>query len=509
MVLPNKMKIKTKLILGFSLMLAFIILTSIISLVTMNSLIKQLEQTVNWDARLAEVASIAFSSSISIGQNERDIIFNLKDKTFREVFYKSSWETEVVAMGGKLDDLESILKAMNRSDQIEFIKEAREYLDKHAKGFRRVMTNVESGEISSVEGAYKAFEPYRGDAISMESVLRGQTTRAIADLQKARESLKSVTYMSRITAGGGAVVSILMGIFISIMVAAGIRTPLNELVNNLKESNTKLVSINHELETARKIADLDMRMAFNVQSSFLLKSAPKLANWDISFVYKPMSGVSGDLYDVYSTAEGDLNGVALMDVSGHGISSGLVTMIAKSASFRIFKERYGKDKLSKIVDTINDELIRELGSIDNYLTGIFLKFTGNMVEYVNAGHTELICKKKSLNKSLIVEPTEKLSYKGMFMGLEAMRSAYTMLSFKMTDGDFLLLYTDCLIESVNANDEQYGVERLMSLLNSLPDLSSNEIVLNITSSLVEFTGSDKLKDDLTIIAIKNISSVTG
>ena len=67
------------------------------------------------------------------------------------------------------------------------------------------------------------------------------------------------------------------------------------------------------------------------------KTAPKNDAWDIAFEFIPMSGVSGDLYDFY-VSEGEITGLTLCDVSGHGIASGLVTMIARSVFFRNFSK---------------------------------------------------------------------------------------------------------------------------------------------------------------------------
>ena len=151
----------------------------------------------------------------------------------------------------------------------------------------------------------------------------------------------------------------------------------------LSAINDSITETNRELENAKRIADRDMRMAVNLQSS-LLPRPPKVTEWSTACLYKPMAGVSGDLYDFFER-DGQLIGAGLFDVSGHGIASGLITMIAKSIIYRNFNQYYDK-KLGFIVSQINEGLISQIGSVDNYLTGIFLKFNGSTVEYVNAGH---------------------------------------------------------------------------------------------------------------------------
>jgi sigma-B regulation protein RsbU (phosphoserine phosphatase) len=297
------------------------------------------------------------------------------------------------------------------------------------------------------------------------------------------------------------------------------RSHLEELVNerteqlekskqDLEKTNENLKETNTELTDARRIMDLDMKMAINVQKSFFLNRAPESREWDIDFIFKPMSGVSGDMYDIYTDESGRISGISLMDVSGHGIAAGLVTMIAKTISARVFNTGYKTKKLRAIMDEINDELIRHLGNVDNFLTGIMLKFDyeNQQVEYVNAGHTDLLFKPEGSSKFVVVAPPDnKQMYKGFFLGIEAMRASFSMLTFKIKAGDTLLIYSDCLNESVDESDEEFGVERIKNILEDAEaNVPAKEITHRAYDSLIHHTGTDSLNDDLAIIAIKKL-----
>lgn len=276
---------------------------------------------------------------------------------------------------------------------------------------------------------------------------------------------------------------------------------LLEAKEELEKINDNLRVTNKNLEDARRIMDLDMKMAVNVQSSLFMKKPPQSDEWDISFYFKPMSGVSGDMYDFYLDHEGKLLGLALMDVSGHGIASGLITMIAKSISARVFLSDY-KNKLNGTLEKINDELISELGNIDNYLTGILLKFRGDMIEYVNAGHTELLVRRSDLGQTSIIHPADNSNYKGLFLGLEAMKAPFGLLTFKMKKGDTLLVFSDCLNESTNSAGEEYGIDRIVDSMNRAPQGESKAILGHIINEMYSFIGTDTLDDDLSAICIK-------
>ena len=165
---------------------------------------------------------------------------------------------------------------------------------------------------------------------------------------------------------------------------------LRTAMEEMESMNDALAETNKELEQTQHVARVDMEIAANVQSSLFPKEPPVVKEWDIAYAFIPMSGVSGDLYDFY-IHDNILDGIALFDVSGHGIASGLITMIARSVFYRNFNK--GKENpLHEVLEKINRVLINEMGQADNYLTGILLRFNSDTVEYVNAGHSDLLCR---------------------------------------------------------------------------------------------------------------------
>ena len=275
---------------------------------------------------------------------------------------------------------------------------------------------------------------------------------------------------------------------------------LGAAMNEMEAMNENLVTVNRELEDAQRIAAMDMKMAVNVQMSFFPKKTPQVLGWDAAYTFKPMSGVAGDLYDFY-THNDELLGVGLFDVSGHGIASGLVTMLAKSVIFRRFNEMRNQ-RLSRVVEAINSDLITELVDIDNYITGILLRFKGDSVEYINAGHPDLLCKRAATGTVLTVEPKDH-QFKGHFLGVEAMAGKFNELNFKMSKDDVLVLYSDCLNESTNSDGEEYGTQRIIESLRSAPANGGAQAVLDhIMEMFYDFIGAKPLDDDLSVIITK-------
>lgn len=274
---------------------------------------------------------------------------------------------------------------------------------------------------------------------------------------------------------------------------------VEERTQQLYEANQELKLALEQIREQQEIANRDMSMAVNVQRSIIPQKAPMVNNYDIGLYAQAMSGVSGDFYDFYIQGN-TLVGIGLFDVSGHGIASGLLTILSKSIIFRHF-EKLVNLHLGKVMESINQELIQELEHVDNYLTGILLRFNDDKVEYVNAAHTEMLLKRKEKDNVIICAHKEK-DIKGMFLGKSVLQTTYMPLQFSMKPGDLLLVYSDGITEQKNQDAEEFGLERLMDAFLNARGNTAQDICECIITAFNEFKGEAKLGDDLTVIVLK-------
>ncbi len=269
--------------------------------------------------------------------------------------------------------------------------------------------------------------------------------------------------------------------------------------SEIDATNEFLTDANNSLEESHAAAARDMLMAVNVQESFFPSEPPVSSEWETSFILKPVTGVSGDFFDFYTIDE-RLAGVSIFDVSGHGISSGLITILAKSIAFRYFVKM--KDlPLETVMERFADRLITELERVTNYLTGIMVRFNGNIVEYVNAGHCEILVR-NHLTGEVKTAGGEDSSNTGGLLGKALFGNSFSSVSFEVNPGDMLLLYTDCLIESRNSEDHQYGLSNLIESFNSAPSSGTEEIMKSILENFYKYLGNVPVRDDLTIIIMQ-------
>ena len=277
---------------------------------------------------------------------------------------------------------------------------------------------------------------------------------------------------------------------------------LERLVQNrteeLTKSNTALEETNAHLKYEIERADKEIELASFVQQSFYNIKLPDFKNFEVAYYNKPMAGVSGDLYDFYFEKD-VLEGFGLFDVSGHGISSGLVTMLVKN----IINDEFNKGKklpLEEVMTITNDRIITQKGNVENYLTGVLGRVNGSNVEFVNAGHPNVILYRAKTHELEIIKRGEQKE--SGIIGISGFPVTFECVTVPLEKGDRLLLYTDGLTETMNRNREEFGVERLKKTFLKGTDLKIEEQVQYIVDEAKTFANRAKISDDITLLILK-------
>ncbi len=296
---------------------------------------------------------------------------------------------------------------------------------------------------------------------------------------------------------------------------ATMSSSLEKLTHNLEfevEQRTKeLQLMNQNLEDEQAAQKRDMDMAVYVQQSFMPKSNKQFIGWDTAVYYKPLSGVSGDMYDYYAAGNW-FQGISLFDVSGHGIPAGLVTMLCKNIIYRQFRSGFKKtETLETVMDNINTAVTSAKGNIENYLTGVVARFGAFdsddvcKVEFCSAGHPAAIMY-DTRNKCVVEQQVEKdVPHFGM-IGIPGLETCFPSFEFEMAIGDVLVCYTDGLTETEDMAENQYGKERLMQVISECHKLSAQKIIEEIKKSIERFTNGNPMDDDITVIVLKRDNS---
>lgn len=255
-----------------------------------------------------------------------------------------------------------------------------------------------------------------------------------------------------------------------------------------------------DLANQKNILSEEIKNAALIQKAFLSKKPQDYKMWSVGTKNVPMIGVTGDLYCVFDNNK-KLDGLGLFDISGHGISSGLLTMLAKNTIEQQFYDNIdanGKEELWETVDKINKQIIEEKGEVQNYLTGILIKITDNRLELVNAGQPEPIIYRK---KSNTFEFLRKDKNSVGAIGISDFPTFYISQYFEMESGDQLFLYTDGLTDCLNGKNEEFGSNRVIESLKRYINFSAEEQAEKIIADINKVRNK-KINDDLTLMILK-------
>jgi len=243
--------------------------------------------------------------------------------------------------------------------------------------------------------------------------------------------------------------------------------------------------------------DRSLKIA-SLRQKRMLPNPPKLDDYDFGFTYEPAAHVSGDFYDFIPVRE-NVWGIVVADVSGHGVEAGIIMGMAKQA-VKIFG-RQNEDP-TEVLCLANEELHRSLdGKTFVSLSYAVLNTETHVLKFSRAGQ----CKPIMANPSWKTAEPYVVESKGLALGVDKgprFRDIIEPIEFKLEPGDLFFQYTDGLAEAMNAVKEQFGDERIMSLLKQYARSPAQELVEIVMEALKDFTRGAEQEDDITLLALK-------
>lgn len=305
---------------------------------------------------------------------------------------------------------------------------------------------------------------------------------------------------------------VIIGLYIFLNLASRQDYTTLILVNNLfflGSTAVLAVSINHvrhrlvakeyylldELQEARDALWSEMELAKRIQTA-LLPDRKRIKGFEIAAAMHPAKEVGGDYYDIITT-ESDDQWVTIGDVSGHGVDSGLIMMMAETSIISMVNSMTGA-RPSEIIDSVNRvmrENISRLGS-DHYMTLMAIRVNGSKMT-VAGKHQDMIIYRSKHNQ------TEVISTMGTWLGISDNIGQYLEdISIKFEPGDIVLLFTDGITEATNHNGEMYGQVRLEHALNQFADLPVGKLLDRIIKGVEKFQFEQL--DDMTLVVMKKL-----
>jgi sigma-B regulation protein RsbU (phosphoserine phosphatase) len=316
------------------------------------------------------------------------------------------------------------------------------------------------------------------------------------------------TYVGMNVAWGGAfdsrqAVSNLYFLCSTVIVAIAISSVRHRLIQSEYLLRAELVSTNadldrsrHELKDARDALWGEMEVAKRIQTA-LLPQNRRVGSYDVAARMSTAAEVGGDYYDIIETGD-DPEGrhwIAIGDVSGHGVESGLVMMMTQTSILSLVQQdprRSPAEVFSAVNGVLRENISRLRAS--RYMTL-------NVVRLADAGLTLAGKHQDVLVWRQATRRVEVVSNEGCWIGIvEDTRGAVADQVIPMAEGDVALFFTDGATEAMDARGEMYGDVRLEAAFAAVAERPLDEALEALFADIEAFRSEQA--DDVTLLLVR-------
>jgi serine phosphatase RsbU (regulator of sigma subunit) len=253
---------------------------------------------------------------------------------------------------------------------------------------------------------------------------------------------------------------------------------------SLLEVERKQDQLKKELDIARKI-----------QKSMLPAGDPELEKLEVAGFSQSATEVGGDYYDYLQLAENRF-AIAFGDVTGHGVSAGLLMAMAKSC---LFVQCQQDPEVIPVMTALNKMICgskTEKRLRMGFVYSIF-DLQNKMLNISAAGHPLPYHYRQKIGE---LEPIKLIT--GYQLGVKD-STKFRETTVELSVNDLLVYFTDGIVEARNIEQEEYGYERLEELIRNNSSLSATELRELILKEYYNWTGENsEMEDDITVVVVR-------
>jgi serine phosphatase RsbU (regulator of sigma subunit) len=243
------------------------------------------------------------------------------------------------------------------------------------------------------------------------------------------------------------------------------------------------------VERERVKAEIDA--ANRIQAALLPAGEPDIAGVSVASHYRSATEIGGDYFDFLPLPDGKM-GLAFGDVAGHGLTSGIVMAMAKSALL----VQVGYDSSPRRVMEVLNETVLKTAPKRMMMTFFFgvLDPSTQQLQFSSAGHLDPFVYRARDGS------VTSLSVWGFPLGVRR-RDPFREESVIFEPGDKLILYSDGLIEALDDQGEPFGFQRFEKVIHSAGDGNAEELRGALLDAVRRFTRNRPPEDDQTLVVI--------
>jgi serine phosphatase RsbU (regulator of sigma subunit) len=274
-----------------------------------------------------------------------------------------------------------------------------------------------------------------------------------------------------------------------------------------KLMSRQLARYAEELRTKNAQLEADFNMAREIQEIFLPQqyptfphsASPEQSALRFSHRYLPAAAVGGDFFDVFPITDSTA-GVFICDVMGHGMRAALVTAIMRGLVEELMPVAADAGKFLVEINRSLHAILRR--TREPFLATAFYLVAdviSGEVRFASAGHPSpfLVHRKTGVVDQLrFCDPRH-----GPALGVFE-KANYPTCRCPVIPGDLLLLFTDGIFEATNSSQEEYGLERLATVLRQRAVLPADKLFDELIAEVQHFTGATEFEDDVCLVGVE-------
>lgn len=258
------------------------------------------------------------------------------------------------------------------------------------------------------------------------------------------------------------------------------------------------------LERAYLIEELEERhavmaslnIARDIQRGFMPNKLPPFPGYEMATWWFPNEAIGGDYCDVIPFRDGRV-GLVIADVSGHGLGPSLIMASVRAGLKALLLEHSSPEHLMGLLG---------LSLADDLLDGLFITMclasldpVTHRLEFANAGHAPAFHYSPTSGEFTTMFAT------GMPIGVMDRPEYPQGPPIQIEVGDLIVLCTDGIVEAMDANNQQFGHERLRKIIQTHADRPVTELVNKIGADVSGHYEGDSPPDDLTVLVTRRLS----
>ncbi|MFA5117148.1 MAG: GAF domain-containing SpoIIE family protein phosphatase, partial [Candidatus Omnitrophota bacterium] len=257
----------------------------------------------------------------------------------------------------------------------------------------------------------------------------------------------------------------------------------------------------------------ELELGRQIQESLLPKESPVIQGLKLSGLMLPAKEIGGDYYDfvvpdssattggahagipnAQSSCDFSSVGIVIGDVSGKGVAAGLLMAMAKTAIHTLSQEETSP---KQILLRTNQILVKHIGA-QKFMTMLYFRYDTQTktLTYSSAGHEHILIYRKE-------GKVESILSGGFMLGMVPDISTFLEdKNISLNPGDKIVLYTDGVTEARNPQEDLFGLEKLIELIQKYGSKPAEQLLSSIKDEVYAYIGTREQYDDITLVVME-------